>query len=499
MKLSRRPSAFSARLLVRAAALLVPGPRRADWTAEWLGELWHVGQVSDAESPMSATPVAFAAGAVNDAVQLRVHGFRRHLLPRLRSAVQPGSPARCLLLLAAGSLASLLLCLSLPGSRRVLLPAPYQRTASLVLISSSGATDPATPSIRVSDYREWTRNAAPLFSELAFYRVTGKTLHLGDGPERRLVVAQASPNLLQLLGLSTASHLSVTAPALYLTHSAWQTRYASDPHLVGRVSDIDGRSVPIAGILPDEDWRLPSSVDAILLEDPAMFGQLAPMARGFAIARIRAAVFPPPRDGFRFMVETRHDVVYHFNCISLPWLLGQPFSNVLLVLFLACIALPATLPLSLSEAPVRRGPLPHATLLRRAAFLAAKLALVAPMVLLCSIALTFGPSFSRNTAFLIQFLTGVPTLLFTFRWILHDQRHRCPECLQLLSNPARVGQASCNFLAWNGTELLCVRGHGLLPIPELPTSWFSTQRWLALDASWLCLFAEPTEASPEPI
>ncbi len=49
---------------------------------------------------------------------------------------------------------------------------------------------------------------------------------------------------------------------------------------------------------------------------------------------------------------------------------------------------------------------------------------------------------------------------------------------------------SRTFLAWNGTELICVGGHGLLHVPEMPTSWFSTQRWLYLDPSWEVLFAE---------
>lgn len=486
----------SAGLLVRSAALLVPAGRRADWTAEWLAELWHVGHVSDAESPLSATPVAFAAGAVNDALQLRAHRLRTHGT-RLRSILHPGSPARCLLLLAAGTLAALSLCLGLPGSRRVLLPAPYQHADSLVLLNSSGNPDPTKPTIHVADYREWTHNTAPLFSDLAFYRVADKTVHLADGPQPRLTVAQASPNLLYLLGLAPLA--SDNRPALYLTRSAWQRRYAADPHLVGRVSDIDGTPVPIAGILPADAWQLPGSVDAVLLESPAMLARFAPTTSIFAIARIRGAVFPPPRDGTRFMVETRFGVVYHYDCISLPHWLWLPLDNLFLVLLFACLAAPATLPLSLSEAPVRRGHLPHATFLRRAAFLAAKLALVPTLVLLASTALAWGPSSDPNTAVFTQFITGVPTLLFAFRWIFHDQRRRCPECLRLLSNPARVGQASCNFLAWNGTELLCVRGHGLLHIPELPTSWFSTQRWLALDASWLCLFSEPSNPSPEPV
>jgi hypothetical protein len=72
--------------------------------------------------------------------------------------------------------------------------------------------------------------------------------------------------------------------------------------------------------------------------------------------------------------------------------------------------------------------------------------------------------------------------------MLLDQRRRCPVCLQMLRNPVRVGQPSRNFLAWNGTELICVAGHGFLHVPEMPTSWFSTQRWLYLDASWRSIF-----------
>jgi hypothetical protein len=65
-------------------------------------------------------------------------------------------------------------------------------------------------------------------------------------------------------------------------------------------------------------------------------------------------------------------------------------------------------------------------------------------------------------------------------------------CLCKLSHPARVGEASRNFLAWHGTELMCADGHGLLHVPELPTCWFATQRWMYLDASWSALFAKST-------
>ena len=50
--------------------------------------------------------------------------------------------------------------------------------------------------------------------------------------------------------------------------------------------------------------------------------------------------------------------------------------------------------------------------------------------------------------------------------ILNDNKH----CLRPLAEPVRVGRPSLNFLEWNGTELLCTEGHGLLSIPEIESS-----------------------------
>ena len=75
------------------------------------------------------------------------------------------------------------------------------------------------------------------------------------------------------------------------------------------------------------------------------------------------------------------------------------------------------------------------------------------------------------------------------RWALADQRRRCPVCLRVLSNPTRIGGPSHVFLEWYGTELICVQGHGLLYVPEIPTSCYSTQRWQYLDPSWSTLFS----------
>jgi hypothetical protein len=163
----------------------------------------------------------------------------------------------------------------------------------------------------------------------------------------------------------------------------------------------------------------------------------------------------------------------------------------LFTLIVAVLTLPATTALPLGEYPRLSGRLPWAVSGRRWLFLLGKVSLIVPLVCLSSVDVAYGiPSLSSTSTQYIQLGLSYFGFLFAFRWILEDQRRRCPVCLRVLSNPARVGEASRNFLAWNGTELICAGGHGLLHIPELPTSWFSTQRWLSLDASWGSLFSD---------
>ncbi|WP_348270075.1 hypothetical protein P8936_06500 [Edaphobacter paludis] len=136
------------------------------------------------------------------------------------------------------------------------------------------------------------------------------------------------------------------------------------------------------------------------------------------------------------------------------------------------------------------------TRLRRWSFLDTKIFLLLPIVYFVSLDLAYlRPSVDALSSEYIQIIASFSICLFGLRWTLRDQRQRCPVCLGKLTHPARVGQPSRNFLAWNGTELICVGGHGLLHVPDIPTSWFSEQRWLYLDPSWEVLFVEPGLAS----
>jgi len=122
--------------------------------------------------------------------------------------------------------------------------------------------------------------------------------------------------------------------------------------------------------------------------------------------------------------------------------------------------------------------------MRRVLFLAAKALLVLPIVMFGSLDLGSLPG-SVSPLFIDCALFGSG---LAARWILSDQRKRCPVCLRLLANPVRIGEPSRILLEWHGTELMCVRGHGLLYVPEWPAIWSSRQRWVELGASWAELF-----------
>ena len=74
--------------------------------------------------------------------------------------------------------------------------------------------------------------------------------------------------------------------------------------------------------------------------------------------------------------------------------------------------------------------------------------------------------------------------ILALRWVLIDQRQRCPVCLRLLIQPVRIGNSSHTFLEWYGAESICSRGHGLQHIPEITASYSGQQEWLNLDDSW---------------
>ena len=487
MSRKQQVTAVLAQHCVRAASLMVPAGHRREWIAEWNAELCHVCRLETSD------PLQFSLGAFSDALWLRSDQLSSSVV----SFLPRGSAMRCLAKLLLLAATGLLLCVALPGTRRALAAALYHGPADLVMISSDGYQGTQSPSISLADYQEWKTDASRLFTQIAFCQPVVRGVRLNNHRSVNLAVAVASENLLRVLDLSDAPASSPGSRGrqLFLTQSAWRFQFHADPRVIGTTALIEGTPAVIAGVLPDRGWRLPGEVQALLTENSHQLDSLPSSSSGFVFARLRSSAFAVRGDGWRSMFEARKGAVFQFDCIPVAYVFSLPISVFLFALLIACIALPATTALRLGDYPEHHGRLGHAANLRRWLFLFVKLTLAVLIAGLWSFALAYaGSRVGSSASVYIQLGTSFPALLFAFRWTLHDQRGRCPVCLRRLSNPARVGQPSCNFLAWCGTEWICRSGHGVLHIPELPTCWFSTQRWLCLDASWASLFVADAAA-----
>jgi len=224
-----------------------------------------------------------------------------------------------------------------------------------------------------------------------------------------------------------------------------------------------------------EAWRLPGNAETWRFEDAKWFDALPPHTKVFVVGRLRE----PAAGRFRVSVFDAAGGEDHFECWSL--VPDHALVAYLIMLVAALLTLSTTNHLSLGEYPANR----HS--LRRWLFLAAKLLLVLAIIACGSLDVA---SLTSPGLYPTTWLVG---LVVGLRWAIVDQRRRCPECLRPLSNPTRIGGASQVFLEWYGTELVCGRGHGLLYVPEVVTSCYSTQRWQYLDASWSSIFSLKNE------
>jgi hypothetical protein len=278
-----------------------------------------------------------------------------------------------------------------------------------------------------------------------------------------------------------------------LSDAVWRKYFHADPQIIGRVVFVMGKKVTVASIASPDAWLLPGKVDAWLLEDAAGIDTLSADSMGYVVARMQSSLTKAAsQDRWHMTVPNKNGGVDGFACTSVRQYAREPFVSFAFAALLALLALPATTSLPLGEYPFNRRQQPLSLRLRRWIFFAAKLMLILFFVCFASldVAQMFAPAQTADLQ-CAQMIVAFAATLAALRWTLRDQRRRCPVCLQLLRHPVRVGQPSRNFLAWNGTELICVVGHGFLHVPELPTSWFSTQRWLYLDASWKSIFRPP--------
>jgi hypothetical protein len=495
--------------LLRAASLMVPGPLRAEWWREWRGELWHV---EEACAPDGAGAwrgeqevTSFCLGAFQDALCMRRAGRQS----RFRLADMVGTPSQCLLILATILAASYAIALLLPGVRAERSLWPRKVNPNLVMIQQEGSNDDSKPTISPKEFRAWEGRRQKYFDGFAFYRMSTEGIDpqsLSGMPLPRTAweVAHASTNLFTLLGLpvqfvdpgvNDSSLGSERMPEVILSEKIWKRDFGADQHVAGTVMRLESRIVRIAGVAADGSLGLPGRVDVWELEPNPEAGTAGV---GFVVAHLT------PIGAAEMWAQCVHitanvpgDSEEDFLGVSLEEWKPATRNLYLFALILALLALPAITSVSLGEYSLNPQNTSWTRKIYRWSFLSAKIALMLPIIYFVALDLAYGcTTMGRERAVYIQLVSTFAMCLFGMRWVLKDQRQRCPVCVRRVTHPAQVGQASRTFLDWNGTEMMCMGGHTLLHVPSLPTSWFSSQRWLYLDTSWEFLFASSTRPIP---
>jgi hypothetical protein len=480
--------------LLRLASLFVPLQYRGEWWREWRSELWHVREACTHGGLLSwegeRQVAEFCLGAFQDAVCLR----REVVKKRVPLATTKGSAMQCMAFLVAVVVVSYALALLRPGVRAELLSSRYRIPPNLTMIQNARFGGDLVPTISAEQVRVWRGRKQRLFDGFAFYQVVREPVSSTSQSQTGVRVAHASANLFDLIALplrfaSTDSEAYRDMPKLILSEAVWRKQFGEDPYIAGRVVRVGLREAVVVGVTYAGSWRLPGSADAWLLQPDV---EAVSQGAGFVVAHLTpSAAQERWSERWRMSAPTPDGTVDDFLCVSLADRTREPWDLTLFAVILAFLSLPATTSLPLGEYRLSSRKLSWPTRLRRWSFLGAKIALLLPIVYLVSLDLAYlRTGFDRLSSDYIQLVSSFSICLFGLRWTLRDQRQRCPVCLGKLTHPARVGQPSRNFLAWNGTELICVGGHGLLHVPEIPTSWFSTQRWMYLDPSWEILFPE---------
>jgi putative ABC transport system permease protein len=242
--------------IVRAAALLVPAPLRAEWVAEWHGEL----AAGAAAGRPSLTRHAW--GAVTDAFWLRQRHAAdarwvddmRHGWRQLRE--HAGFAAVAVTILAVGMAASIAAFSVV--SQILLRPLPYPAPEQVVTLWERHASTPGRLDVAPGNFLDW-RERATAFAGLAAADPYSRDYSDGERPEvwRMLNVTEGFFDVLgqrPLLGrtFTAADHVPGRHRVLVISAGLWRSRFAADPGVVGRNVTIDAEPWAIAGVMPDD-------------------------------------------------------------------------------------------------------------------------------------------------------------------------------------------------------------------------------------------------------
>jgi hypothetical protein len=487
-----RVSGQLARMMLQIAALVVPASRRQEWLTEWRGELFQVLQDEEADAFSRISPTCFALGSFLDASWTRKHNFHASL----RAERVLSRPGACLAALGVLSAISVLICLSVPNLRHQIVPPPFRGPHDLQVLSLNHSSSDSELQVSGENYLSWSESNNSGLAGSLYYQPDVATLRT-RAQSNDLMIAWVDKNPPLFRAETTASAVrfcrqSDTVP-LILSYGLWKSRFAGDDHIVGQQVRVAGKRAIIIGIAPEWADDLPGSIAAWGIVTSKTMRAIEGQRFAYGYVLMRTPV-PSSRN-----LNTDHFLTVHaargftrrLELLSLSSLASEHRMRPLQTFVSSGEVALLLLPVILIIWPISSGPFLSLRSLdfRSVGFLLLAVASLIPSLYCIPLAIAaLGSGGSPDAAIALQALTTCALVLAVIHWGFRDQSQRCPKCLCILSSPARVGESSHSFLAWSGTELMCGEGHGLLQVPDYPTSWNSGARWLSLDISWQHLF-----------
>ena len=261
--------------LVRLFAPIVPAHRRAEWLAEWDGELQHARQEArrNHELPLVtwARLTLRSVGAVTDAAWLRRHDGETSMLSfdlryALRTLRRRPSFATTVILTLGLGIGATTAIFSVVNAV-LLRPLPLRDPEQVVVISGYATDGDVEKVTDASSYLDFVdiRARSRSFTQLGAMRLWQATLTMAGAEPATLRTAHVTSDVLPLLGarpllgrgLQPADEQPGASAVAVLGSALWHSRFGGAPDVVGRTISLDGQPVVVVGVVPAE-LALPS-------------------------------------------------------------------------------------------------------------------------------------------------------------------------------------------------------------------------------------------------
>jgi len=138
-------------------------------------------------------------------------------------------------------------------------PLPVKDAGRLVVVAVQYRADADPTQLSYPDYIDY-KAQADVFTDMTFYDLTLAGLgHQGEAD--RIIMAYVPSNFFSMLGLRAAAGRVITpgegdapntGPVVVLGHSLWVRRFAADPRVIGTNITLNGQTVTVIGVVPEE-------------------------------------------------------------------------------------------------------------------------------------------------------------------------------------------------------------------------------------------------------